>query len=400
VLILFSSSFTFYFTSSYYDKREKQILDYYSDKAIFEKEEGEQLQRLTPFVPLFPILNLIEKYYVEDADYDKLLEGAKSGILSSLDDPYSMYLTNQEVKNMMIETQGSFGGIGIQISTDTEGRIVVIAPIEGTPGQRQGIMSGDRILMVNDVDLRGMTQDEAVKLMRGEPGTRVILTILRGTETIRFDIIRELIKLTTIRKEVINHDIGYIRLSFFDANISMDLFNAIDNLKTKNIKGLILDLRDNPGGLLSAAIEVSDILLPETLVVYTEGKNKERKQEYYSNKGNIEIPYVILVNGGSASASEIVAGAVKDTNNGTLVGTRTFGKGSVQTLFPLAHGDGVKLTIAKYYTPSGVSIHSVGIEPHFTVDLPEGKTLYTIKREEDTQLKKAIEVLMEKIKNP
>ena len=279
----------------------------------------------------------------------------------------------------------------------------MVSPIEDTPGEKAGLITGDRIISVNGEAVFGDKLDYAVDLMKGEPGTKLKLSILRDGRDEVFDvsIIREEIRLKTVRSEVMEKNIGYIRISMFDEQTAKDFKEHLQSLKKKNVKGIILDLRNNPGGLLDECIEIADEILGEQVIVYTEDRNGNRKVER-SDKRQLELPIVVLVNKGSASASEILAGAIKDGGKGKIIGTTTFGKGLVQQVKPLTDGTGFKFTISEYFTPNGINIHGIGVEPDIVVELPkelddELDDGFEIESQEDTQLKKSIEVLREEM---
>ena len=315
------------------------------------------------------VLEIVERSYVEKTKTDDLIYGAINGMLQGLD-PHSSFMTPELYKEMQVDTKGEFGGLGIQIGIK-DGQLTVIAPIEGTPAYKAGIQAGDFILKVEDKFTKGMSLMEAVNLMRGPKGTKVTITIVRHglKEPKVFTITRDIISIKSVRHEVLDDDVGYIRISQFQEKTDRDLEDAIDDLQAKGVKSYLLDLRNNPGGLLDMAVAVTDAFLPpEQLVVYIQNRQGEKK-EYYSRTAGIDhsIPMVVLVNGGSASASEIVSGALQDHHRAVIMGTQTFGKGSVQTVIPLSDGYGLRLTTALYYTPRGTSIQNTGITPDIVV---------------------------------
>ena len=316
------------------------------------------------------VLTQVKKHYVEETLTKDLVHGAVRGMLATLD-PHSSYMTPDMYKEMQVETRGEFGGLGIQIGVKDH-RITVIAPIEDTPAFAAGIEAGDVITKVDDVPTKDLTLMEAVQKMRGIKGTKVTLTVDReGSKTpLQFSLIRDTIKIQSVRSRVLDERIGYVRISQFQEATAGDLENKLSELKEKNIQGLILDLRNNPGGLLSAAVGVSEQFLEsDKLVVSIKGRDG-KKDEYRSHmtSDHFEYPMIVLVNQGSASASEIVAAAMQDWGKAVIIGKTTFGKGSVQTILPLSEGSGLRLTTAKYYTPRGESIHKVGIKPDIVVD--------------------------------
>ena len=315
------------------------------------------------------VLGKIEKNYVNDIDREKLIHGAIKGMVKALD-PHSSFMEPEGYKEMMIETKGSFSGVGIEI-TVRDDILTVVSPIEGTPAFKAGVKAGDQIIMVEDKSTRDLVIMEAVKLIRGEKGTKVKLTIRRkGVEKpIDFLITRDVIPIKSVRSLLFPSEIGYIRISTFQSKTNKELSKALKNLvEEKELKGLILDLRNNPGGLLSQAIKVADEFLDSGTIVSIKGRDEQEEKSFaHKNKNNINYPMIVLVNGGSASASEIVAGALQDNKKALILGTKTFGKGSVQAIFTLSDGSGLRLTTAIYYTPSGRSIQASGIEPDIKV---------------------------------
>lgn len=334
-------------------------------------------------------LSIVRKNYVEDVKPKDLIYGAIKGMLSSLD-PHSAFMTPEQYKEMQVDTKGEFGGIGIQIGMK-DAMLTVIAPIEDTPAYKAGIKAGDKIVKINNEFTKDMSLQDAVSKMRGAPSTTVKITILREgwKETKDFDIARQIIKIKSVKSKLMEDGIGYIKLTQFQEQTASDLSDAMDNLVKQNISSLILDIRNNPGGLLNSAVDVSSQFLPPgKLVVFIKDRRGE-KVEYRSakNKSNSTIPMVVIVNQGSASASEIVAGALKDWNRAVVIGTQTFGKGSVQSVVPLTDGSALRLTTARYYTPKGISIQLTGIAPDITVkaELKEGEKTRPAIREKDLE---------------
>jgi len=312
------------------------------------------------------VLRQIEKNYVEPQDSKNLIYGAIKGMVQSLD-PHSSFLTKDEHKELLIETKGSFSGIGIEI-TIRDNILTVVSPIEGTPAYKAGMQAGDKIIRIDNKPSTEMSLIDAVKLIRGRKGTDVKLTIHRegAGKPLEFTITRDVIPLKSVRNYLLTPKIGYIRISNFQSKTADDLASALEKLeKNRKLEGLILDLRNNPGGLLTQAIKVSDLFLDSGLIVSTKGRDPSQDIEVsaHKNKKERNHPIIVLVNGGSASAAEIVAGALQDNKKALILGTRTFGKGSVQTILPLSDGSGLRLTTAKYYTPSGRSIQLSGISP-------------------------------------
>ncbi len=337
----------------------------------FAETEAEKL-RLFELIPEAEAI--IRNNYVEDVDTEKLVYGALSGMLNSLD-LHSQFLPPQAVKNMEVDTSGTFGGLGIEITRTREGFVTVVSPIVGTPAYRAGLMAGDRIVKINDELLRDPDMNDVVSKLRGEPGTKVTLTIIRGHATImKFTIIRAIVKAPSIAEQrVLEDSIGYVKVTQFQERTALDLHRALTELEAQGIDSLIFDLRDNPGGLLVSAVEVADLFLPEGhVIVSTKGKKKAQNQKYMSHDAGTHpmYPMAVLINEGSASGSEIVAGAVKDLQRGVIVGEKSYGKASVQTILRLGKPEeqmALRVTTAKYYTPSGAIIQDKGIEPHVVV---------------------------------
>jgi carboxyl-terminal processing protease len=315
------------------------------------------------------VLSQVQKHYVEEVKPKDLVQGAIRGMLSTLD-PHSAYMTPEMYKEIQVETRGEFGGVGIQIGIK-DNRLAVIAPIEGTPAQKAGIRAGDFIIKVNDETTKDLTLLDAVQRMRGAKGTKVTLTIQRdGTpDPLVFTLVRDIIKIESVKSKIIDDNIAYIRLTQFQESTAKDLSRVLKKYREQKTQATILDLRNNPGGLLTSAVEVSEQFVgPSKLIVSIRGRDG-RKDEYVSRSKEPaeDSPMIILVNEGSASASEIVAGALQDWGRALVVGNQTFGKGSVQTIVPLADGSGLRLTTAKYYTPKGRSIQTTGIAPDIVV---------------------------------
>lgn len=331
--------------------------------AAKEKSRYENLEAFTDAV------NIIEKNYVEDVKMDTLIQGAIKGMLSELD-PHSSYLTPDMFKEFKVETKGEFGGLGITISIK-ENILTIISPIEDTPADKAGLKAGDKIIKIEGEPTTNITLEEAVDKLRGKPGTKVTITIFREGKEKPFDvtITRDVITIKAVKSKVINN-LGYIRLTQFKQDASEEASKALKELEKENIQGLILDLRNNPGGLLSEAVNVSSIFLPnDKTVVYTKDRNGDEKHLKTNNTGekDKDIPMVVLINEGSASASEIVSGALQDYKRALVIGQTSFGKASVQTIIPTANGAAIKITTARYYTPKGRSIQNVGIVPDIPV---------------------------------
>ena len=321
---------------------------------------------------LAQVLETIQEKYVENPNPEDLIYGAIKGMVASLD-PHSAFLTPEEYKELQIETAGRFTGIGIEI-TNRDGILTVVSPIEGTPAFKAGIEAGDKIIKVDGKLTKQMTLMDAVKAIRGPRGEKVTLTVLRknAKELMDFDIVRDIIPLISVRSRVLEPGFGYLRIASFQSATGRDLKKELAKLETgdKPLQGLVLDLRNNPGGLLNQAVEVSDMWIDDGLIVYTEGRVSSQNMKFYASQGETQrdYPIVVLVNQGTASASEIVAGALRDHKRALILGERTFGKGSVQTIFPFDDKSGLRLTTARYYTPNGTSIQAKGIEPDVIVE--------------------------------
>jgi len=370
------------------------------DKVVIPEKDYEYLTDLhKDFSKMLSLKSFISENYYKPVDNEAFNDGIIKGLFESLEDPYSVYMNKSEFESFKTHTEGTYGGIGVVVSPGEDGYITVVTPIEDTPGERAGIKSGDKIVKVNDKEVIAEKLDEAVAMMKGKPGTKVDLTLIRPNrqQPITVTIEREEIRLKTVKSEVLEDGLGYLRITMFDEKTAEDFKTHLRDLEAKNIKGLIIDLRNNPGGSLRECVEISDMLLGEQTIVYTTDRagNKEIEE---SDANKVNFPYVILVNGGSASASEILTGAVKDSKSGTIIGTTTFGKGLVQMVKELQDGTGFKLTISQYFTPNGNYIHGKGIEPDIIIDLPEElKDKPEIEHDEDVQLQKAIEVLKKQI---
>ncbi len=314
------------------------------------------------------VYSRIKSDYVEPVDDKKLLQSAIQGMLSGLD-PHSNYLDAEGFKDIRIGTEGEFGGLGIEVTME-DGFVKVVAPIEDTPAARAGLKTGDLIIRLDEKAVKGMSLNDAVKYMRGKPGSDITLTVVREGQSkpLKFTVTRAVIKVQSVKHRLLEEGFGYVRVTQFQANTAEGLKESLDKLKTQNksaLKGLVLDLRNNPGGVLNAAVSVSDLFLSTGLIVYTDGRIADSQLKFNATPADAlhGAPLVVLVNGGSASASEIVAGALQDHKRAVIMGTKTFGKGSVQTILPMSSGTALKLTTARYYTPNGRSIQATGIIP-------------------------------------
>lgn len=337
--------------------------------SVYALKEDQQIpfEDLQSFTEVFA---KIKSDYVESVDDKKLVEDAIRGMLSGLD-PHSSYLNTSEFGDLKIGTTGQFGGLGIEVGMEN-GFVKVISPIDDTPASRAGIQASDLIIKLDEKTVKGMTLNDAVKIMRGKPNTDIVLTVAREGESkpLIFTITREIIRVKSVKTRMLEPGFGYVRISNFQSRTTSDLLKAVSDLqKEQNLEGLVLDLRNNPGGVLNGAVGVSDAFIDSGLIVYTEGRIKDSSHRYTATPGDSlnGAPLVVLINGGSASASEIVAGAMQDHKRAIIVGTKSFGKGSVQTIQELHNGSAVKLTTARYFTPNGRSIQAKGIEPDITL---------------------------------
>ncbi|AFL74703.1 S41 family peptidase [Thiocystis violascens] len=344
---------------------------------VKDQAQSLPLDELRTFADVF---GRIKEDYVEEAQDKSLIENAIRGMLAGLD-PHSAYLDTEEYRDLKVGTSGEFGGLGIEVGME-DGFVKVIAPIDDTPAQRAGVQSGDMIIRIDDKPVKGLSLNDAVKMMRGEPGTKIQLTVMRGTDQKPFELTieRAVIQVESVKSRILEPGYGYVRLSNFQGPTTDDMLKAIEELKLASggaLKGLVLDLRNNPGGVLNGAVGVSDAFLTGGLIVYTQGRVKDSKLQFKAGPDDVlaGAPIVVLVNGGSASASEIVAGALQDHKRAIVMGTQTFGKGSVQTIVPIDDATALKLTTARYYTPSGRSIQAQGITPDITLERGEFKPL-------------------------
>jgi carboxyl-terminal processing protease len=340
------------------------------------------------------VLKKINEEYVDEIDQSKSMDSAINGLLQSLD-PYSSYMSPEIFSEMQTETSGEFGGLGIEVSMES-GVVKVISPIDDTPAFRAGIKAGDYIVKIKDIQVQGKSLSEAVDLMRGPVGSSIEITIKRRGEkkALSFNIVREIIEIQSVKTDLLENNIGYIRLTSFNENSGQQIETEIKNLeKNKNVNAYILDLRNNPGGLLSQAIRISDFFLDNGEIVSTKSRKASENRKWFATKGDLTNgkTLVVLINYGSASASEIVAGALKDHKRAIILGENSYGKGSVQSIMPLKNKGAIRLTVAKYYLPSGKSISEVGVNPDIEID-EEGDE-FKIRSETDNQLKYAIKLL-------
>tara|TARA_B100000579_G_scaffold83427_1_gene65071 strand:+ start:2035 stop:3171 length:1137 start_codon:yes stop_codon:yes gene_type:complete len=340
------------------------------------------------------VLDKIDKEYVDDVNQSQAIDAAIDGVLQSLD-PYSGYMSPETFDNMQTETSGEFGGLGIEVTMEA-GVIKVISPMDNTPAYEVGVKAGDYIVKINDTQVQGKTLSEAVDLMRGPVGSNIEITVRRIGEkkALIFDITREIIQITSVKSKILNEKTGYLRLTSFNENSSDQIKKKINEFKkNENIENYILDLRNNPGGLLSQAIKISDFFLDNGEIVSTKSKRKFENRKWFAKKGDIidGETLIVLINYGSASAAEIVAGSLKDHKRAILVGESTYGKGSVQSVIPLKNNGAIRLTVSKYYLPSGKSISKVGVAPDIKV--AENSEEFRLNTETDNQLEFAIKLL-------
>jgi carboxyl-terminal processing protease len=342
-----------------------------AEKTEKGRQETETYRNLETFAN---VLDLLQKHYVDKVDSRDVLLGAINGMLSALD-PHSSYMSPEDFKELQEDTRGSFSGIGIEV-TVRDGVLTVVSPIAGTPAYKQGVKAGDQIVRINNIPAQGMTLPDAVKLLRGNQGEKVAITIRRAGQNELLDMVfvRDIIPHHSVIAQKLGNGFQYIQMTNFQAATTRDFKNALHKAAQEGvIQGLVLDLRNNPGGLLDQAVKVADVLLDSGVIVTTRGREKENDMHFEAQRGKTRytFPAIVLVNGGSASASEIVAGALQDHKRALIIGTRTFGKGSVQTVVPLPNGAGVRLTTARYYTPSGRSIQATGIVPDIIIPFEE-----------------------------
>ena len=339
------------------------------------------------------VLDKINNEFVDDIDQNEIMDAAINGVLQSLD-PYSAYLSPEMLKEMQTETSGQFGGLGIEVGMEA-GVVKVISPIDNSPADRVGVKAGDYIVKINEIQVQGKSLTEAVEIMRGPVGSEIEITVRRKgvKKALIFNITREIIKIESVKSNVLDNTIGYIRLTSFNENSSNQIKSKIKELnKNEKVKGYILDLRNNPGGLLSQAIKISDFFLDQGEIVSTKGKKSSENKKWFAKDGDLidGKNLIVLINYGSASASEIVAGALKDHKRAILVGENSYGKGSVQSVIPLQNRGAIRLTISKYYLPSGKSISEVGVTPD--IEVTEGSDDFKINSENDNQLEFALKL--------
>ena len=367
------------------------VIFYISLIQIVNSSENEIYKKIDLFGE---VLEKINKEYVDEINQSESMDSAINGLLQSLD-PYSSYMSPEIFDEMQTETSGEFGGLGIEVSMES-GVVKVISPIDDTPASKAGIKAGDFIVKINDIQVQGKTLSEAVDLMRGPVGSGIELTVRRRGEkkALIFNIVREIIEIQSVKVDVLKDNIGYIRLTSFNENSSNQINKKINELENnKKVNAYILDLRNNPGGLLSQAIKISDFFLDNGEIVSTKSRKNSENRKWFAKKGDLTKgkTLIVLINYGSASASEIVAGALKDHKRAILLGENSYGKGSVQSIIPLKNRGAIRLTVAKYYLPSGKSISEVGVSPD--IEIEEEADNFRIRTETDNQLNYAIKLL-------
>ncbi len=348
------------------------------------------------------VMGILKKDFYQKVDVNKMLEGAIYGLAESLGDPYTVYFDKKQMEAFLEKSRGSYVGIGVTVNVDDDGLLTVIEPAKGSPAMEAGILQGDKIVKVDGKDVTSVSDENMIiSMIKGKENTRVNITVYRPSEDryVQFNIKRKRIRASNIKSEILSGNIGYIKIAMFDSEIARYFRNDLSNMLKNGIEGLIIDLRDNPGGSFEQVVEIADSLLPAGTIVYTEDRDG-RKEYRYSDKAYVDLPLAILINSNSASASEILAGSVRDHGRGILVGTRTFGKGLVQELKLLGDGSGLKVTISRYFTPSGTCIHGTGIEPDIEVgvfDDYRNHPVSHIPRSRDNQLRTAVKALLGEI---
>lgn len=400
-LSLTSCSNTF-FNPNNFDKQNHSETQSSGDSEVLNKNKNIDLSKIMTNIQ--GLENLINNKFLDVNDIDVDLElGIYKGLIQSLGDPYSEYYSEKEFKALNEQTSGEFGGIGVEVTLNENGLIEIVAPIKGTPGENAGLRTGDIITHIEGEAVNGYSLNQAVTLMRGEPNTDINITILRGTgdsqEVKDFKITRAIIEVESVHSQMLDNYIGYVLLTGFQERTANDFKIAVDNLINQGAKSLILDLRNNPGGLLDQTVEIADYLMDESTVISVRYKDGSQNEDIKVINGKIDLPMITLINGGSASASEVLSGALQDNKRSELVGEISFGKGIIQQIYPINNNgkkEGVKLTVAEFYTPNGNQIHGVGISPDYEVKTPEGVTKIGVEYlEDDTQLQKAINLLKE-----
>lgn len=386
-----------------YMDEEKPDVSSKSKVNAEETTDGEETISYDEIVDKLTFLEtLIDNYYLDEVDPSVYANGIYKGFMSSLEDPYSTYYTKEEYTSLMESSSGVYHGIGASVSQDVKtGIITIVKPFEGGPAYKAGVLPGDILFKVEDEEVTGVDLSEVVSKMKGVEGTKVNISVLREgkTDPIDFKIVRQEINVPTIEHKMLADKIGYIIITEFDEITVKQFISAVDELEKAGMKGLIVDVRNNPGGLLDSVVKILDRLLPKGLIVYTEDKYGNRLEEDAVDEKKLSVPLAVIINGNSASASEIFAGAIQDYKLGTIVGTTSFGKGIVQKVIPLSDGTAIKLTISKYFTPKGRNIHGTGILPDVEVELKEDlQKKVSVPIDEDNQLQEAVKIVKGKIK--
>lgn len=365
------------------------------DKVIVQTKDSNTAKYISK---LLYLKDQIEDNYYKDIDENTILDGAINGMFEAVGDPYTAYYNEGQFKSYIEQIQGTYVGIGVVVGMDEDNTVTVVSPIDDSPGQKAGLISGDKILKVDGKELKGLQLEEVVALIKGEEGTGVVLTILREGEEkpVEKEIVRQEIVMKSVKSQVLDGDIGYLAITQFESYTSDEFHQHLNSLLDKKIKGLIIDVRDNPGGMMDVVAEITDRIMGESVIVYTQDKSGKKEYLKSDGKNKIDLPIVVLINKGSASASEILAGALQDTKTATIVGETSFGKGIVQRMSDIGDGTGYKITVSEYFTPNGRNIHGTGIEPDVKVELIRNSSTDSTSTN-DSQLDKAIEIMRDKI---
>lgn len=368
-----------------YEIRKKSDV---SSQGMYDKEVEDKVEEINGY---------IDAYFYFETDQELQEEAIYDGIMAGLDDPYSVYYTADEYADLMEENSGEYVGVGAVVTQGADKAVTIVRPIPGSPAEEVGLMAEDIVVQVDDVEITNQDLTTVVEMIRGEEGTEVYIKVYRPSinDYVEFNVTRRVVENVTVNAEILDDNIGYIQVQQFYDNTDEEFIAAVQDMQSKNVKGIIVDMRDNPGGLLTSVVNMCDFIMDEGPILTTKDKHGRIIAQYDStDEESLDIPMVVLINGNSASASEIFAGAMKDTGKAELVGTTTFGKGIVQSVMPLSDGTAIKLTIAKYFTPAGNDIHEAGIEPDYVVELPDGvESAVNVKQEDDTQLDKAIDII-------
>lgn len=357
-------------------------------------------RQMPPEAKIFEIYSILSNHSIVPFEKDTLLENMYRGLLEGVGDPYTYYFNREALAVFTERTEGTYAGVGMAVILDPEDySVTVMTVFSGSPAEEAGLLPGDKILEVDGEDMAGKRLEEVTALVKGSPGTQVRLGILRGDDIFNITITRQRINVPTVAHRMLEDSIGYLRIESFDRVTVSQFSEAYLDLRNQGMQGLVIDLRNNPGGLLETVVHIGNLLLPQGTILYSENKQGERTVYRSDTDNRIDLPLVMLVNGGSASASEVLTGAVRDHGVGTVVGQQTFGKGVVQSLYMLSDGSAVKVTIARYYSPNGISIHGEGITPDYIVEVDRETAMMAARLtwEEDVQLQKAVEVMLEKI---